>query len=152
MFFKPFSITSLDMCFAYLLVFSSELWHLSLWKVKVKVKSLSHVQLFATPWTAAYQAPLSVGFSKQEYWSGLPFPSPEHFPDPGIQPGSPALQANALTTAFYWFYMSCCCLLDGVDRKVLINHDKLMFNLELRSSDSFFGQALFGKACFEKTF
>ena len=41
-----------------------------------KVKSLSHVQLFATPWTVAYQAPLSVGFSRQEYWSGLPFPSP----------------------------------------------------------------------------
>ena len=46
------------------------------WKWKVKVKSLSHVQLVATPWTAAYQAPLSIGFSSQEYWSGLPFPSP----------------------------------------------------------------------------
>ena len=44
--------------------------------VKVKVKSLSRVQLFATPWTVAYQAPLSMGFSRQEYWSGLPFPSP----------------------------------------------------------------------------
>ena len=42
---------------------------------KVKVKSLSHVQLLATPWTAAYQAPLSMGFSRQEYWSGLPLPS-----------------------------------------------------------------------------
>ena len=47
------------------------------WKWKVKVKSLSHVQLVATPWTAAYQSPLSVGFSKQEYWSGLPLPSPD---------------------------------------------------------------------------
>ena len=46
------------------------------WKWKVKVKSLSCVLLFATPWTAAYQAPLSMGFSKQEYWSGLPLPSP----------------------------------------------------------------------------
>ena len=46
------------------------------WKWKVKVKSLSHVQIFTTPWTAAYQAPLSVGFSRQEYWSGVPFPSP----------------------------------------------------------------------------
>jgi len=46
------------------------------WKWKVKVKSLSHVRLLATPWTAAYQAPLSMGFSKQEYWSGVPLPSP----------------------------------------------------------------------------
>ena len=46
------------------------------WKWKVKVKSLSRVQLFATPWTAAYQAPPSMGFSRQEYWSGLPLPSP----------------------------------------------------------------------------
>ena len=46
------------------------------WKGKVKVKSLSHVRLFATPWSAAYQAPLSMGFSRQEYWSGVPLPSP----------------------------------------------------------------------------
>ena len=46
------------------------------WKWKVKVKSLSHVQLFVTPWTVAYQAPLSMGFSRQEYWGGFPFPSP----------------------------------------------------------------------------
>ena len=58
---------------------------------KVKVKSLSRVQLFATPWTVAYQAPLSMGFSRQLYWSGLPFPSPGDLPDPGIEPGSPAL-------------------------------------------------------------
>ena len=51
---------------------------------------LSRVQLFATPWTVAYQAPLSMGFSRQEYWSGLPFPSPD-LPDSGIEPGSPAL-------------------------------------------------------------
>ena len=48
----------------------------SVWKWKVKVKSLSWIQLFGTPWTAAYQAPPSVGFSRQEYWSGLPLPSP----------------------------------------------------------------------------
>ena len=48
------------------------------WKRKVKVKSLSRVRLFTTPWTAAYQAPLSMGFSRQEYWSGLPFPPPMH--------------------------------------------------------------------------
>ena len=46
------------------------------WKWKVKVKSLSRVRLFATPWTAAYQAPPSMGFSRQEYWSGVPLPSP----------------------------------------------------------------------------
>ena len=49
-----------------------------------------------TPWTVAYQAPPSMGFSRQEYWSGLPFPSPEVLPDPGIKPRSPALQADAL--------------------------------------------------------
>ena len=61
----------------------------------MKVKSLSHVQLFGTPWTVAYHSP-SVGFSRQEYWSGLPFPSPGDLPNPGIKPGSPALQADAL--------------------------------------------------------
>ena len=48
------------------------------WKGKVKVKSLSHVRLLATPWAAAFQAPLSMGFSQQEYWSGVPLPSPNH--------------------------------------------------------------------------
>ena len=55
------------------------------------VKSLSRVQLFATPWTVAYQAPLSMGFSRQLYWSGLPFPSPRDLPNPEIEPGSPML-------------------------------------------------------------
>ena len=61
-----------------------------------KVKSLSRVRLFATPWTVAHQAPQSMEFSRQEYWSGMPFPSPENLPNPGIEPGSPALQADAL--------------------------------------------------------
>ena len=60
------------------------------------MKSLSRVRLFATPWTVAYQAPPSMGFSRQECWSGLPFPSPGDFPDPGIEPGSPALWADSL--------------------------------------------------------
>ena len=60
-----------------------------------KVKLLSRVQLFATPWTVAYQAPQSMEFSRREYWSGLPFPSPGDLPDPEIKPGSPALQADA---------------------------------------------------------
>ena len=67
-------------------------------KVKVKVKLLSCVRLFATPWTVAYQAPPSMGFSRQESWSELPFPSPRDLPDPGIEPGSPAFQADALTS------------------------------------------------------
>ena len=66
--------------------------------LKVKVKLLSHVQLFETPWTVAYQAPPSMGFSRQEYWSGLPFPSPGDLPDPGIEPRSPALQTDTLTS------------------------------------------------------
>ena len=59
----------------------------------------SHVQLFATPWTVPHQAPLSMQFSRQEYWSRLPFPSPGDFPDPGVSPmspASPALQADSL--------------------------------------------------------
>ena len=60
------------------------------------VQSLSRVWLFATPRTVANQAPLSMGFSRQECWSGLPFPSPGDLPDPGIEPQSPALQADAL--------------------------------------------------------
>ena len=62
----------------------------------MKVKSLNRVRLFATPWTAAYQALPSMEFSRQEYWSGLPFPFPGDLPNPGIKPGSPALQADAL--------------------------------------------------------
>ena len=58
-----------------------------------EVKSLSRVRLFATPWT-----PLSMGFSRQGYWSGLPFPSPRDLPDPGIEPRSSTLQANTLTS------------------------------------------------------
>ena len=57
---------------------------------------VSRVQLFATPWTVADQVPLSMGFSRQEYWSGLPFPSPRDLPHPGIEPGSPTLQADSL--------------------------------------------------------
>ena len=64
--------------------------------VNVNVKSLSHVQLFATPGTVASQTLPSMGFSRQEYWSGLPFPSPGDIPDPGIKPVSPALQADSL--------------------------------------------------------
>ena len=57
--------------------------------MNVNVKSLSRVRLFTTQWTVAYQAPPSMGFSRQEYWSGLPFPSPKDLPNPGIKPRSP---------------------------------------------------------------
>ena len=62
----------------------------------MKVKPLSRVRLFATPWTVAYQAPQSMEFSRRDYWSGLPFPSSGDLPNPGIEPGSPTLQADAL--------------------------------------------------------
>ena len=64
---------------------------------------LSHVQLFATPWTVACQDPLTMGFSRQEYWSGLPFPAPGDLPDPGIESGSPALQ----TVTWWDSYLLC---------------------------------------------
>ena len=69
-------------------------------RAKVKVKSLSRVRLFATPWTIAYQASQSIGFSRQEYRSGLLFPSPGDLPYPGIEPGSPALPTEPLRKPF----------------------------------------------------
>ena len=71
----------------------------------VCVKSLSHVQLSVTPGTAAHQAPLSMEFSRQEHWSGLPFPSPGDHPNPGIEPvslRSPALAGGFFTTSTTW--------------------------------------------------
>ena len=63
-----------------------------------KCWSLNLVQLFATPWAVTYQAPPSMGFSRQEYWSGVPFPSPGNHPNPRIKPRSPAWQADSLTS------------------------------------------------------
>ena len=63
------------------------------WLIGLVAKSCPTLE---TPWTITHQAPLSMGFSRQEYWSGLLFPSPGNLPDPGIEPGSPALQADAL--------------------------------------------------------
>ena len=62
----------------------------------MQVKLLSYMRLFVIPWTVAYQAPLSREFSRQEYWSGLPFPSPGDLPHSGIKPASPALQGDSL--------------------------------------------------------
>ena len=64
----------------------------------VLAQLFSHVQLLANPWTVAWQSPLFMGFSRQEYWSGLPFPSPRDLPNPGIEPRFPALQTDALTS------------------------------------------------------
>ena len=72
----------------------------SILTLKVKVKSLSRVRLCATPWTVAHQAPLSMGFPRQEYWSGFPFPSPGDLPYPGIKPEFPELQEDSFFLNF----------------------------------------------------
>ena len=64
--------------------------------VCVCISHFSRVRLFATPWTVVHQAPLSMGFSKQEYWNGLPCPPPRDLPNPGIEPMAPALQRESL--------------------------------------------------------
>ena len=64
----------------------------------MKVLVVQFVRLFMTPWTVAHQASLSMEFSRQEYWSGKPFPSPGDLPDPGIEPRSPVLQADSLSS------------------------------------------------------
>ena len=73
------------------------------------LRHFSCVQLFATPWTVAHKAPLSMGFSRQEYWSGLPCPSPGDLPEPGIKPESltsPALAGRFFTTSIVWEALS----------------------------------------------
>ena len=75
------------------------------WFFMPLLSPFSHVRLFATPWTVARQAPLSMGFSRQEYWSGLPFPSPGDLPDPGIKPvslASPVLAGRFFTHWATW--------------------------------------------------
>jgi len=84
--------------------------------VVVIVWSLSPVQFFATPWTVAHQALLSMGFPRQEYWSGLPFFPPRDLPNPGIEPQSPALKVDSLPTELpvpwikYWLKATVCKL------------------------------------------
>ena len=95
--------------------------------MKVKVKSFSRVRLFATPWTVAHQAPLSMGFSRQEYWSGLPFPSSGKLPDSGIEPRSPALQAGALTSEPPG--KSALCNSNQLEKAMQIINIKLISNL-----------------------
>ena len=97
-------------------VYISNGWWITLQRVKwifiwslltcaCMLSHFSHVQLFATPWTVAHQAPLSIGFSKQEYWSGLTFPSPGDLPNQGIQPMSLIsleLAGGFFTTSTNW--------------------------------------------------
>ena len=78
--------------------------------MKLKLKSLSRVRLFVTPWTVVYQASPSMGFSRQEYWGGLPFPSPGDVPNSGIQPKS--LQSPALADGFFTARLLAKHLLD----------------------------------------
>ena len=66
--------------------------------LRLRVKLLIHVRLFATPWTVAHQDPPTMGFPRQEYWSGLPFPSPGDLPDPGVESLSPSLAGGFFTT------------------------------------------------------
>ena len=88
------------------MVFPVVMYGCETWTIeKAEVKLLNCVQLFATPWTVAHQAPLSMGFSRQEYWSALPFPTPGDLPHPGIKlasPSSPALVDKFFTTSTTW--------------------------------------------------
>ena len=88
--------------------------------MKLKVRLLSRVRLFVTPWTVAYQAPQSMEFSRQESWSGLPFPSPGDLPNPGMEPGSPALQADALPSEAPQDSGSCMQLTLNLPRKSVV--------------------------------
>ena len=89
--------TPLKCCIFALLLATQESSTCSESSLKVKVL-VSHVQLFTTPWTVAHQALCPWGFSRQEYWSGLPFPSPGDLPKPGIEPASPAVAGGFFTT------------------------------------------------------
>ena len=82
----------------------------------IVVSSLSHVQLFAAPWTVAHQAPLSMGFPRQEHWSGLPCPSPGHLPDPEMKPPSPARQADSSPLSHQESPICVCVCADVLQR------------------------------------
>ena len=103
----------------------------------MKAKSLSGVCLFATPWTVDYQASLSMELSRQEYWSGLPFPPPWDLPDPGIKttsPTSPGLAGGFFTTSGTWEARYGLCRHQR--KKILINHNADQFQTYLTKADS----------------
>ena len=111
------------------------------------VKSLSRVWPFATPWTVAHQAPPSMGFSRQEYWSGLSFPSPGDLPNLGIEPRSSAFQADALTSEPPGFPRQyCLCVLNrwgswGVEELHLTSGCLLRWRMDFNT------QAVYSTAC-----
>ena len=101
------------------------------------LSGFSHVRLFSTLWTIARQAPLSMGFSRQEYWSGLPFPSPGDLPDPGIEHMSltfPALTGSFFTTSATWEALSFCYLLPKAQKQV--HHSVVHFFKKKKSTAS----------------
>ena len=109
----------------------------------MKSKSLSRVQLFATSWTVAHQAPLFMEFSREEYCSGLPFPSPGDLPNPGIEPRSPALQADSLRSEPQGkpknTGVGCHALLQGIfptqeSNRGLLHSRKILYQLSFQGS------------------
>ena len=94
------------------------------------MKLLSRVQLFATPGTVTYEAPPSMGFSRQEYWSGLPFHSPGDLPDPGMEAGSPALQPGALPSESSG--ATLCSLSSVISSGALLTHVCFVLTLVLQ--------------------
>ena len=91
---------------------------------------LSRIRFFVPPWTVAHQTPLFMEFSRQEYWSGLPFPSPGDLPNSGIEPGSPALVGGFFTTSATWEarWETSARPLQEVNRKLL--SDSLLFSFK----------------------
>ena len=93
---------------------------------------LGYVQLLATPWTAAHQAPLSTGFFRQEYWSGSPFPPPGDLPNPGIQPMSSTLQVDSLLSSHHYIYFFV--IVHAVFQNIVnINHFHTMIIINIRN-------------------
>ena len=108
----------------------------------MKVKLLSHVRLFATPWTVAHQALQSMEFSRQDYWSGLPFPPPGDLPNPGIEPGSPARQAGALPSEppgselEIWKQYGCNVAWGGISQAAVIHKIPFWFFKLLKATST----------------
>ena len=105
------SVTFLDVYINHKCVFL-KMWHASVtfYVCVCVLSSFSRVWLSVTPWTVARQAPLSMGFSRQEHWSGLPCPPPGYLPDPGIKSTSPALAGRFFTTSTTWEVLLCMCV------------------------------------------
>ena len=90
---------------------------------------LSHAQLFVIPWTVACQAPLSMGFSRQEYQTGLPFPSPGDLPDPGIEPRSLALQADSSKNAMQETWVQSLGQEEPLEKEMLTHSSMLVWRI-----------------------